>query len=238
MTATAFPRFASVDLSGASGRALVAGDIHGCFAELEKALSDLAFDPETDTLFLLGDLVDRGPQSPAAADWLHWPRVRGNHEEMAWLAATDGGRAVTFHRDNGGRWFDALSSERQHSFATALMAAPLAIELVTPAGHRVGLVHADVDGDDWPAFAAALCDPENRRAADVAIWGRTRFDHLGFDSQPWILGIDHVFFGHNVVRTVEMAGNCSWIDTGAGTGTSWGRPTVIDIDAHLSAVGN
>jgi hypothetical protein len=51
-----------------------------------------------------------------------------------------------------------------------------------------------------------------------------------------IRGIDHVFFGHNIVRDVEVAGNCTWLDTGAGTGTSWGRPTVIDIDAHLAAL--
>lgn len=236
MTATAFPHFASVNLLGANGRALVAGDIHGCFIELEGALADLAFDPQVDTLFLLGDLVDRGPESVSALDWLHWPRVRGNHEDMAWRTATGDVGDAAFHRDNGGDWFDKLPPDRRYSFAAALMAAPLAIELVTPAGHCVGLVHADVDGDDWPAFAAALCDPGNKRAADVAIWGRTRFNDLGPDSLPLILGIDHVFFGHNVVREVGVAGNCSWIDTGAGTGTSWGRPTVLDIDSHLAAL--
>jgi serine/threonine protein phosphatase 1 len=236
MAATAFPRFASVNLLGSRGRALVVGDIHGCFAQLETALAALAFDPDVDTLFLLGDLVDRGPDSVSAVDWMHWPRVRGNHEELAWHAATGNSLDEVVHRKNGGQWFDALPPEMRYAFAAALMDAPLAIELVTPAGHRVGLVHADVDGDDWPAFVKALKNPSDRRAADVACWSRSRFDHLGPDDTPLIRGIDHVFFGHNIVRDVGVAGNCSWIDTGAGTGTSWGRPTVLDIDAHLAAL--
>lgn len=236
VTGATFPRFASVNLLGATGRALVAGDIHGCFADLEAALTSMAFDPQVDTLFLLGDLIDRGPDSLAAVDWLHWPRVRGNHEELTWRAATGDNIDALLHRKNGGNWFDDLPPDMRHAFAAALMDAPLAIELLTPAGHRVGLVHADVDGDDWPAFVAAVKDPDNRRAADVATWSRTRFDHLDPDSLPLIRGIDHVFFGHNIVRDVGVAGNCTWLDTGAGSGASWGRPTVLDIDLHLAAV--
>lgn len=39
------------------------GDIQGCFAEFKKLLSKIAFDQQTDTLWLTGDLVNRGPQS-------------------------------------------------------------------------------------------------------------------------------------------------------------------------------
>jgi bis(5'-nucleosyl)-tetraphosphatase (symmetrical) len=39
------------------------GDIQGCFREFDALLEALAFDPERDRLWLVGDLINRGPQS-------------------------------------------------------------------------------------------------------------------------------------------------------------------------------
>ncbi|MBI5429538.1 MAG: symmetrical bis(5'-nucleosyl)-tetraphosphatase [Nitrosomonadales bacterium] len=39
------------------------GDIQGCHAELVKLLDEIRFDPAADTLWLVGDLVNRGPGS-------------------------------------------------------------------------------------------------------------------------------------------------------------------------------
>ncbi len=41
------------------------GDVQGCDAALQALLDTLAFSPSRDTLFLLGDLVNRGPDSAA-----------------------------------------------------------------------------------------------------------------------------------------------------------------------------
>ena len=39
------------------------GDLQGCYDPFRKLLDRLRFDPETDTLWLTGDLVNRGPKS-------------------------------------------------------------------------------------------------------------------------------------------------------------------------------
>ncbi len=39
------------------------GDIHGCFETLERLLARVAFDAKRDRLWLVGDLVNRGPRS-------------------------------------------------------------------------------------------------------------------------------------------------------------------------------
>ena len=41
------------------------GDVQGCDGALQRLLDDIAFSPSRDTIFLLGDLVNRGPDSAA-----------------------------------------------------------------------------------------------------------------------------------------------------------------------------
>ena len=61
------------------------GDIQGCFAVLERLLERVAFDPGRDRLWLVGDLVNRGPQSLEVLRWAYRHRdvvtaVLGNHD--------------------------------------------------------------------------------------------------------------------------------------------------------------
>jgi bis(5'-nucleosyl)-tetraphosphatase (symmetrical) len=51
------------------------GDIQGCKASLDRLLALIDFAPERDTLWLTGDLVNRGPRS---LDVLHWARAQGD----------------------------------------------------------------------------------------------------------------------------------------------------------------
>lgn len=45
------------------------GDIQGCFGTLERLLDRIEFDPATDRVLLVGDLVNRGPQSVQVLRW-------------------------------------------------------------------------------------------------------------------------------------------------------------------------
>ena len=69
----------------------VVGDVQGCATELDDLLRATRFDPARDELWCAGDIVNRGPDSLAAAKlWrdVGGRGVVGNHEVYALLAHT------------------------------------------------------------------------------------------------------------------------------------------------------
>ena len=70
------------------------GDIQGCFNSLRRLLDHISFDPQKDRLWLVGDLVNRGPDSLATLRFLKslgasvFP-VLGNHDLYLIAAAED-----------------------------------------------------------------------------------------------------------------------------------------------------
>ncbi|MDR1957679.1 MAG: metallophosphoesterase [Planctomycetaceae bacterium] len=78
-----------------SGRTLAIGDIHGCLPALERLLQTLELEKD-DTLVLLGDYVDRGPDTQGVIDRLLFLQeecrlypILGNHDELI-LQIVDG----------------------------------------------------------------------------------------------------------------------------------------------------
>src|SRR3546814_664908 len=125
-------------------RVLAVGDIHGRFDLLQQRLDQLDFDPEQDVAILLGDLVDRSDGSLDALEWCARPgilRVRGNHEQITAIAASDPD-SIDYHRRCGGHWFEKIKDavERRH-WAEVLEDCPIAIEAVLHDGRRIGFVH-------------------------------------------------------------------------------------------------
>lgn len=63
----------------------VVGDIQGCYDSLLALLDKTSFKPETDTLYCVGDLINRGPKSLETLEFLHSlgdavKIVLGNHD--------------------------------------------------------------------------------------------------------------------------------------------------------------
>jgi serine/threonine protein phosphatase 1 len=78
-----------------SSRVIAIGDVHGCVAALRALVKAIQLTPD-DTLIILGDCVDRGPDSRSVIDELLQMREQyrlvpllGNHEEMM-LNVVDG----------------------------------------------------------------------------------------------------------------------------------------------------
>lgn len=70
------------------------GDIQGCFDELQQLLEQIAFNPDADTLWFAGDLVNRGPKSLETLLFIqalgdHAITVLGNHD-LHLLALAEG----------------------------------------------------------------------------------------------------------------------------------------------------
>jgi bis(5'-nucleosyl)-tetraphosphatase (symmetrical) len=78
------------------------GDVQGCDAALGRLLEKIAFSPSRDTLYMLGDLVNRGPESAAVLRRLRGfgdaaKCLLGNHD-LSLLAVAHGLRAP--HRND------------------------------------------------------------------------------------------------------------------------------------------
>jgi serine/threonine protein phosphatase 1 len=70
------------------------GDVHGCFSLLAAGLVARGFDPLRDRLFSVGDLIDRGEESPSVLEAVRRHQikaVRGNHEQsiLDWLSHSE-----------------------------------------------------------------------------------------------------------------------------------------------------
>lgn len=208
------------------GQDYVVGDIHGEFDKLKEQLSRLNFDRSQDRLFSVGDLVDRGPHSPRALEWLKQPwfhAVLGNHESMC--VASEGDKAMLewWTGMNGGEWWLKLDSAQRRAFLQAFRQLPLAIEVETRDG-LVGIVHADVPPNlSWQEFIDDL-EFGNARVREHALWSRMRVNGR---TPPLVDGIYRLFCGHTPLERPYNIGNVFFLDTGACYG---GRLTVTRID--------
>lgn len=197
------------------GRDFVVGDLHGMFAHLRALLDAVGFDPAADRLFSVGDLIDRGPASKDALQWLHQPwfyACRGNHEQFA-MDSTDPEQLEVWVRQNGGDWWLDLNASEQARFREAFKRLPLAIEVVTQTD-TVGIVHADVPPRlTWDKFVSLL-EAGDADAAFYALWSRGRIQGLGA-AGPVLGRVARVFCGHTPTRGVARIDNVWFIDTGA-----------------------
>ncbi len=202
------------------GRDFVVGDLHGCVGYLDTLMRHVGFDESTDRLFSVGDLVDRGPDSPGALELLKAPwfyPVLGNHDAMLLavlmghegllreLSNVDLARAEIYAKafsGNDGRWLNRfLRDEAQAGVLTEwrslLQEMPL-IHVIGSGAGRFHVAHAELMGEDVDWCDLTLDQPD---AEDNPLWDDPR-DIWGFDMTGD--GVDHVMWGRELrARVVE-----------------------------------
>ena len=209
-----------------AGRDFVAGDVHGCFRTLERALEALAFDPARDRLFGVGDLVGRGPHSAEALAWIQHrfaATVRGNHEDAAltWLAdRLEGSNELPYE------WLCTIAPETYQRWHDALTRLPLAITIETGHG-AIGIVHAESPHPRWERATTLLAAG---REVDVALlgWPAAPEAVRRYRTRP-VEGLRALVHGHEPVVEPQQTANRWNIDTGAGLPN--GRLTLAETNA-------
>ena len=211
------------------GRDLAVGDLHGCFTKLYQLLEAIGFDGTKDRLFIVGDLVDRGPESQLVRELLKMEGVyaiRGNHD--GWVIQPGTGHHFEWVQHGGG-WYQKLSDTAKKGVVKALSALPIAIEVETARG-LVGMVHADIPFSNWQTFVKEITEPERMsRYSDIidyVTWSRNR---IRFSNESVVEGIAGLVVGHSTVDTVTQLGNVYFIDTG-GWLPRGGSFTLLDLN--------
>jgi serine/threonine protein phosphatase 1 len=203
----------------------VIGDIHGrcdLFEALAAAVDadDLAGGQADTTVVLLGDLVDRGPDSAGviafAREWQRQRAVRvlaGNHEEMFLESFADTEMLRHFLRHGGRETVLSYGVDRDRYNSMSLEELQAEMARIVPADDRAFLVAAEewIEVGDYLLVHAGI-NPQlplvEQRRSDL-LWIRNRFlDHPDAFSHV-------VVHGHTIFEGVEDAGTRIGIDTGA-----------------------
>lgn len=188
---------------------MIVGDIHGCVEELEALLEHVSFQPGVDTLVLVGDLVNKGPDSVGVvrlARKLEARAVVGNHDDLLLrcIAARRRKEDDTFP-DSVRRLAKRLDDED----VAWLEGLPLWLQLPH---HHALVVHAGL----LPNI------PVSAQPREVLLTVRSiRSDGTATkrleEGRPWASlwpGPEHVFFGHDAVRGLQRWPYATGLDTG------------------------
>lgn len=255
-----------VDLRSAR-RVFTFGDVHGNINPIRAAMKDAGYDGEAgDRMIGLGDWLDRGDHTTRIArfiekhaDDLHF--VKGNHEQMLEDAARlrDGGISPVDLIRNGGSWLldhlpddgsgdeedrdengRLILDEKGRRIVKAVCGAPIALTVLTPGGHKIGIVHGEVRRMfgrlDWDAFTGVLEEQgPDGSFAENAMWDRDEVRRIRSAEASgetvavtdMVENVDHVFHGHTILKKPLVWGNRSWIDVAS---YKRGKAAFIDID--------
>ncbi|WP_344138807.1 polynucleotide kinase-phosphatase, partial [Luedemannella flava] len=218
------------DLRHVTGPFDVIGDVHGCRAELETLLSQLGYGlvrddlgrpvdavpPAGRTAVFVGDLVDRGPDSPGVLRLVmgmvsagHALAVSGNHENKL-VRALSGRNVKVAH--GLAETLSQLAAEPPEFVASAESFCRDLVAHYVLDGGRLVVAHA--------GLKEAYHGRASGRVRSFALYGDTtgETDEYGLPVRyPWARdyrGAAMVLYGHTPTPEVEWVNNTMCLDTG------------------------
>jgi len=227
------------------GRDFVVGDLRGAFDLLEHALAAVFFNPQTDRLFSVGNVVGKEPDSENCIDFFSRPYVHAvlgyneaNLINLYNLVGTDTPnyliRGEHIYKKGLNWWLD-ISPELKLAIINTLKTLPIVIETETLSGLSIGVVHGEVPiGMDWSTFKTQT-SAQDHQTLIKAVEGDERIKSN--DRTP-VAGIDRIFAGHTIVQPevdegLPIYGNIIMTDTGAALNLKpqCGGLSIIDMDS-------
>ncbi len=210
------------------------GDVHGCAAELDKLLKKIRKDAAARAagrawrIVMLGDYVDRGPDSAGvldrvmALDAAGHAVLPGNHEQLMHDALNAPPEAAASAAEG---WWMNGGDQTLRSYGAKRLSRRRAWKRfdVVPARHRTFLraileerpVYLRDDADGL-FFVHAGVRPEQRlkkTSREVLLWGRARA-FMAADGEAWVEGL-RVVHGHTPADGPEVHDHRVGLDTGA-----------------------
>lgn len=218
--------------ANAKGRDFVAGDLHGERLLLKKFMDQVHFDPAADRVISVGDLVDRGPDSPGTLALLAEPwffAVKGNHECMLldclreYAHSGRPGLACAHYFFNGGDWLSGhlesgaglRAGSPLQDLVGVLANLPLLLVVGKGKAGRYNVVHAELPAGMQDADVDALVSETTGALQDILIWSRRIMGKEPWDGLPSRNGLSPTYCGHTVSATVRMRDGHICLDTGA-----------------------
>jgi serine/threonine protein phosphatase 1 len=200
-------------------RAFVIGDLDGDLHALKQALNNVNFDPQTDHLFCLGDIIDRGEQSYELFQYLEEIdafMVLGNHEHfMLESVISKDPKAQDIWAKNGGKWHSAIPENDLMEMCFKLLTKPLSI-LLKYQGHNIGLSHTLPQSWGWNNYPA-----DKTEVIESLLWNRDVVKKRRLLKND---GVTFSIHGHNSTQVSFWISNSYHIDT-----NYYGRPTIGDL---------
>ncbi|MFS4091635.1 polynucleotide kinase-phosphatase [Streptomyces sp. AF1A] len=231
------------DLTHLTGPFDIIGDIHGCSAELEALLAKLGYvdgtHPEGRTAVFVGDLVDRGPDTPGVL-----------RRVMAMVAAGDALCVPGNHENKYGRYLKGRNVQHTHGLAETVAQMEGESEEFRAQVRQFldGLVsHYVLDGGRLVVCHAGLPEKYHGRTSgrvrSHALYGDTtgETDEFGLPVRyPWAedyRGRAAVVYGHTPVPEATWLNNTICLDTGAVfggklTALRWPERELVDVPAE------
>ncbi|MDD2898345.1 MAG: metallophosphoesterase family protein [Desulfuromonadaceae bacterium] len=214
-------------------RVIAVGDVHGCNKTLQALLFDRIKLKKTDTVILIGDLVDRGPDSKGVLDTIMnlqsegYTGVRcllGNHEDMLLQAIRTGDEYdLQFWQENGGD--EALESfgvklpqQMPEEYISFLKGLKLYYQTTTHV-----FVHAGLN--------FSLDKPLSKKGRDSMLWERR------VKVEPDKIGERKLVTGHTIMAlnliAESLESNLIQLDNGCFMGKRFkGKGSLVALDVN------